>query len=1797
MKKNIWKRLLSLAMALVLVAGMLPMTALKAYAAPSEAETIPTSNTGKHAYSENLTVYYKHNNYLYKVVFSNIKDLDTVGLCFASSTSSTLLLAGNRGMYLAPTPEVTTRVDISNFPTQTGSSVNFYLRYNAVNAVNQRNPVVTVTCMGAGDPTWSWNGTSAATAVFTSTDGNATITVGANITSSTQRATSCLEKDQTIYTATATCNGQAYTTTKTVDGAAGPHSYTYTADGSVLTETCTNSCGHQAIASIVAGEALYTGSEITNAATISYDPGTWAGDEPVLNFENNVNVGTATVKMTAGDATASTTFKINPASLSDATVTLDPASGTYTGSYHGMPNYTLTYNGKELVKNTDYIVDADWSGNFTNVGSCNLTLKGNGNFTGYNTLTYTIHKATPDKDDFSIELPQNAIYDDETAYFATVSVKDSVNGMGDVTVKYNGSTTPPTDAGTYTVTVDVAAGDNYNAATIELGSFTIAKAEGNASVSVADWTYGDAPNAPVVSSTNGTDNVTYQYKVKGADDSTYTDTVPTQAGDYTVKASFAATQNYTVATATDDFTISRRPITVTAEDASATYGDGAPLTWTVTSGNKVGSDWLDINIIRESGEDVGTYTITVGQDEGANPNYDITFVNGTFTIHKASLTVIVHDQEIVYGDEIGEIIAGFDGFLDTTHFATQLDLSNEVRTSTYKQYDNVGTYPITISGITSRNYAITYVPGTLTVNPKPITVTIADKTSVYGEAMAELTANTDGIVNNDTNVYSLATDASSTANVGTYPITGTALDANYTITFVNGTYTITKAPAVATAPTAVSGLIYNTAPQTLIATGSTNDGNIVYSLEKEGTYTAEPPKAIDAGTYTVWYKVVGDSNHNDIEPDFVSVEIKKANASVDAPAAISGLVYNGREQTLVIPVESMDGTVYYSLDGVTYTDYVPKGINAQEYTVYYKVVGDANHNDMEPKTVTATIAPWNIETAPCKAGVRGGPFTYNGQEHTPTPQIEVWVDGYPVPESPYEPGADVRLTEGTDYTVTYSNNVNAGQAVVTFTGKGNYTGTITRKFTIAPKPITVTIADKTSVYGEAVAELTAATDGIVNNDTNVYSLATTATSTANAGTYSITGTTLDNNYAITFVNGTYTITKAPVNSTGTDVTVSYTAGMEVDLRQMFTIDENAGEADYWITHLTGDDSFTSAPYLYRIDKAGTFTVKITTKETENYKSGEATAVLTVNPGDPGIGAVTAGVVNDTLETSAIVLTRENTDVNGNLTVDAGQTLAWGDNTIRYTFTPNDTTNYKVVKGEVTVSVVDTIAPVGTVSIDDNKWNDLWNTITFGLFFKETKTVKVAAEDVLSGIAKVEYYDSAVALTADALKAITAWNDMGADYAQDVTAEDAKTFIYYIRITDKAGNVTYISTADATYDLTKPAISGITNGSTYYTTQKVTVTDKNIDTITLNGEAATDAITLEGNKEATYTIVATDKAGNSTTVTVTMKPIKELAKATENLGNDNVTSADAPALEELVAKLDELIADPDTSDDGERETLEQHKVIAEALLKTIEDVAKATDTENTAKVEDVTADNVTPEDKSNLEDAKADLEDALENNGGNYTEEEKQVIQDEIQRIEDALEIVENVEAAEDAISDLPATVEPDDEETVAKIEEAKKIYGGLTDYEKSLVDEKVKEKLDKLTVAAVAYDIVKGDGGKWSEGTASGLSFTANGPISKFVSVEIDGKVIDAKYYSVKAGSTIITLNASYLETLSVGTHTITVVYSDGETEGTFKINPKSATPATGDNFNVLLWTSVMIVSLAAIAVLLIEQKKRRYVK
>lgn len=243
---------------------------------------------------------------------------------------------------------------------------------------------------------------------------------------------------------------------------------------------------------------------------------------------------------------------------------------------------------------------------------------------------------------------------------------------------------------------------------------------------------------------------------------------------------------------------------------------------------------------------------------------------------------------------------------------------------------------------------------------------------------------------------------------------------------------------------------------------------------------------------------------------------------------------------------------------------------------------------------------------------------------------------------------------------------------------------------------------------------------------------------------------------------------------------------------------------------------------------------------------------------------------------------------------------------------------------------------------------------------------------------------------------------------------------------------------------------------------------------------------------------------------------------------------------------------------------------------------------------VKPDEVKPEDKVELEDTKKQLEDMLDDDS--YADDDKKDIQDAIDDIDDALEVIGNVEEVEETISKLPAvdTVKPDDEEAIKAITDAQTAYNALSDYEKSLVDEAAKANLDKLVAALVAYDIVEGDGSSWTEDSNHNITFVVNGLFSKFVGIKVDGKDVDKANYEAKAGSTIITLKASYLNTLAVGEHTITVVYTDGSTDGTFNVHAKANSPATGDNSHMMLWIALLFVSGGAVITLTVVDRKRR---
>lgn len=857
------------------------------------------------------------------------------------------------------------------------------------------------------------------------------------------------------------------------------------------------------------------------------------------------------------------------------------------------------------------------------------------------------------------------------------------------------------------------------------------------------------------------------------------------------------------------------------------------------------------------------------------------------------------------------------------------------------------------------------------------------------------------------------------------------------------------------------------------------------------------------------------------------------------------------------------------------------------------------------KTAAFTIDPADIKGA--VVTIDQNTFDYDGQPHKPTAIVTfngaVLTEG--VDYELYYISKDQIITWDNDGPVKFFGNtssdcINADQYYVCARGKGNFA--TSSRFAYAP--YTIKQAKNAWVtepsiggwtYGEAANAPTAEAkfgtvyviyDGMANDGTT-YDGDTAPTKAGNyTATFTVAGT---EDYSSLYEQVDFAIAKADYNM----------RGAKWNYREPFKYDGKEHKVEVvglpaGVTVESYENNTATAVGDYYAEVNLTY-------DAHNYNAPTISKLgwTICNDWSPTEYTATTPNGNGWLNSDFVITANDGHKVSLTNTADGDwkDALTYSGETAdgSVTFYLKNETDGTISLAKTVTYKLDKTAPTGKVEfVERTAWEKFVNTITFGLFYDEEVTVKATANDNLSGVDKIEYALASKAMTLDEVKGITDWTEYTDSFG--VTLEDAKTFVYFVRITDKAGNVTYLSTDGAEYDTTAPVIDGVENGTTYYTTQKVTVTEKNVDTITLNGNPATENITLAGNKEATYTIVATDKAGNSTTVTVTMKPIKELAKATENLGNDNVTSADAPALKELVEILDELIADPDTSDDGEKETLEQHKTIAESLLETIEAAAEATDTENVGKVENVTPENVTPEDKTDLEKAKDDLEKALEDNGGNYTEDEKETIEDEIKRINDALEVIGNVEAVEESISKLPAVeaVKPDDEEAIKAIIDAQTAYSALSDYEKSLVDEATKAALDKLAAALVAYDIVEGDGSSWTEDSDHNITFVVNGLFSKFVGVRVDGKDVDKANYEVKTGSTIITLKASYLDTLAVGEHTITVVYTDGSTDGTFNVHAKANSPATGDNSNMFLWIALLFISGGAVITLTVVERKKR---
>ena len=224
-----------------------------------------------------------------------------------------------------------------------------------------------------------------------------------------------------------------------------------------------------------------------------------------------------------------------------------------------------------------------------------------------------------------------------------------------------------------------------------------------------------------------------------------------------------------------------------------------------------------------------------------------------------------------------------------------------------------------------------------------------------------------------------------------------------------------------------------------------------------------------------------------------------------------------------------------------------------------------------------------------------------------------------------------------------------------------------------------------------------------------------------------------------------------------------------------------------------------------------------------------------------------------------------------ITQDYGTEITTPDNPTRkgYTFKGWDKEIPETMPAEnitITARWKDTEKPTGEIIIGTNKWNEFLNELTFGIFFKDTQEVTINAVDN-SGVVFVSYLVTDKELSEAELNSL-----VFRAYEEPFSIDPNGEYIVYVMLVDENINITYLRSDRITLDNIQPVISGIENGKTYCEAQTVTVDEKYVDTVTVNGTAVTldaDGGFVLPPTNGEQKIVVTDKAGNNAEMTVTV----------------------------------------------------------------------------------------------------------------------------------------------------------------------------------------------------------------------------------------------------------------------------------------------------------------------------------------
>ncbi len=491
----------------------------------------------------------------------------------------------------------------------------------------------------------------------------------------------------------------------------------------------------------------------------------------------------------------------------------------------------------------------------------------------------------------------------------------------------------------------------------------------------------------------------------------------------------------------------------------------------------------------------------------ANGESNYCLPNGTTMnckIDRLKVSVVANPLVMTYGDSVPlatwKYADGSNQFVDKDNIQLILNVDATSRST-------VGQYDIMFTELINSNYSVSYTNGKLSVEKREIVITVNNQSSIYGQSIKAITGTlTSGeIVNGDSNIYTLYTNATNTSNVNRYDVFETVNNKNYNVVLANSSkaYEIKNAEIQKQTLSSYSGTYDGKAHKGAdISLSTVNSQALSYSFTvRNGASYAQMPDFTNAGTYVVDF-VASAPNHNDYSGSFtVKIEPKKIEISWTA----NSFTYNGEKQT----VEAWYLDVNSEKIGLAVS------MNKEFKSAGNDYVATASFANGESNYSLPSNVINNYQIKKLAVSVIADSLTMIYGDSVPS---LTWK--YADKSNQFVAADNVILKLTTAATAT--SDVDSYSIVFEKNTLDNYQVSYTDgSLTVNQRAIEITAINQNSIYGDAIKVIsgTVTSGKIVNGDADVYTLYTNAKSTSDAGQYDVFVTVKNANYKITLKNG------------------------------------------------------------------------------------------------------------------------------------------------------------------------------------------------------------------------------------------------------------------------------------------------------------------------------------------------------------------------------------------------------------------------------------------------------------------------------------------------------------------------------------------------------------------------------------------------------------------------------------------------------------------------------------------------------